>query len=265
MIRLFLGVLLLIGATAFAPSATAQPAAMEDVVRITVLPGWRREDGVHVAALKVDLSPGWKTYWRSAGAAGIAPQFDWRATRGARSVTPSWPTPRAFGPLGARSIGYQRDFILPLLVAAEGAGPVHLRGELDFGVCAEICIPARVQLAAVLPARGGYAPEIAAALADRPRRIDASARCGIRPTHDGLVVTADLRLKPRGGPEIVVFEVPDPSVWVGDATVRRAGEHLQAKAEIVAAQGRPLTLDRSRLRITVIGDRGAVEVMGCAN
>lgn len=246
------------------PGASAQPADMGEVVDISVIPGWRRGDGVHVAGLRFNMRPGWKTYWRSAGATGIAPRFDWRATRGVRSVTPSWPTPRAFGPAGARSIGYARDFVLPLLVVPDGDGAVRLRGTLDFGVCADICIPARMDIAADLPAGGYPVPEIAAALRDRPRRMDASARCRIAPTADGLAVSAEMRLPPLGGSEAVVFELPDPSVWVGEAAVRRAGGSLHAKAEMIAGGRGPLAFDRSALRMTVIGESDAVEVLGCA-
>ena len=243
--------------------ATAQMTDLSEAISVQVLQGWRRADGVHVAGLAVDLSPGWKTYWRSAGSAGIPPQMDWRGSKGARSVTPSWPTPIVFGDPGALSIGYDADFVLPLLIATDGGAPVRLRGELAIGVCRDICVPARLSVAADLAPGAAPDPVIEAALRDRPRRVAASARCDLRPTPDGLALTGTLDLPPQGGPETVVFEIPDPDLWMTDAVTRREGGRITAEAEVLAMQGSISGLDRSRIRITVIGRSGAVEIAGC--
>ncbi|MEO0999402.1 MAG: hypothetical protein AAFW69_02170, partial [Pseudomonadota bacterium] len=52
-----------------APMAEAQvrPSAAE------LLPGWVEEDGSLIAALSIDLAPGWKTYWRAPGEGGLPP------------------------------------------------------------------------------------------------------------------------------------------------------------------------------------------------
>ncbi len=244
--------------------ALSQVTDVSQAMRVEPVVGWRQADGTHVAALRFRLAPGWKTYWRSAGAAGISPQMDWRGSRGARSVTPAWPTPIVFGPVGRRSIGYDRDFVLPLLVAVEGNGTVRLRGRLDLGVCADVCLPARIDVAVDLLPGGRPDPAIESALADRPARVRAPARCRIGPTAQGLSLGADIDVASQGEGEVVVFEVPDPSVWVSDAAGERDGGVLRATAELLAEGGRPQTVDRSRIRITVIGSRGAVEIEGCA-
>ena len=53
------------------------PGAVADV---SILPGWRTAAGTHMTALRVKLAPGWKTYWRAPGDAGIPPRFDWTGT-----------------------------------------------------------------------------------------------------------------------------------------------------------------------------------------
>ncbi|CUH40344.1 putative protein predicted to be involved in C-type cytochrome biogenesis [Jannaschia seosinensis] len=241
--------------------AVCERQDMRDAIRVEVLPGWRREDGIHVAGLRVRLAPGWRTYWRSAGAAGISPQMDWRGSRGVRSVTPAWPTPTLFRTAGALSIGYREDFILPLLVAT-GNGKARLEGRLDIGVCADICLPARLHVAADLPVRGTQDARLAAALTDRPRVIAAAAHCSLAPTEDGLALTARMDVPRQGGAEAVVFELPDPKIWVTDAATARDGTTLVARSELIGEA--PLSVDRSRIRITVIGTDGAVELRGCA-
>jgi hypothetical protein len=40
------------------------------------------ENGLHMAALQLDMAPGWKTYWRQPGDSGIPPRFDFSQTEG---------------------------------------------------------------------------------------------------------------------------------------------------------------------------------------
>ncbi len=235
---------------------------MAEAVTIELMPGWRQEDGSHIAGLRVSLEPGWKTYWRSAGSAGISPRMDWRGSRNVRSVTPLWPTPSVFGPPGALSIGYETDFVLPLLIQTDSRGPVQLSGQLDIGVCAEICVPASLRLAGELPAVGAPSVDLRDALSDRPQNVTANVTCRLGATEDGLRLTAETRLPSQGGQEAVVFEIPDPSIWIADAVVTREGDRLSAASDLLAGGG-PMSVDRGEVRITVIGQDGAVELQGC--
>ncbi|WP_179378678.1 protein-disulfide reductase DsbD domain-containing protein [Jannaschia marina] len=242
--------------------ARAQVSDVSQVISVEVMPGWRRTDGSHVAGLRIRLKPGWKTYWRTAGSAGISPQMDWRGSRNVRSVTPAWPTPTVFRQGNALSIGYDSDFVLPLVVQP-GAGAADLRGRLDIGVCADICLPARVQVSAVLPPAGATDTAISAALSDRPRQVAARARCFLRPIDHGFAITGQIEVPAQGRNETVVFEMANPNVWVTDSAVTRRGGRIDATAQLLASGNRAFTVDRSRIRMTVIGSRGAVEVRGC--
>ncbi len=67
---------------------------MPDAVRsVDLLAGWREPDGSRIAAIAIDLAPGWYTYWRIPGEAGIAPRFDWSRSRNLASVAAEWPRP----------------------------------------------------------------------------------------------------------------------------------------------------------------------------
>ncbi|MCX8508161.1 MAG: protein-disulfide reductase DsbD family protein, partial [Rhodobacteraceae bacterium] len=59
-----------------APLAQAQPVP-DNLLKAEILPGWRTESGSQMAALRLTMAPGWKTYWRAPGDAGIPPRFDW--------------------------------------------------------------------------------------------------------------------------------------------------------------------------------------------
>ncbi|WP_392565403.1 protein-disulfide reductase DsbD family protein [Utexia brackfieldae] len=86
--------------------------------------------------LDIQLSDGWKTYWRSPGAGGEAPSISWQ--------TPDlktdwyWPTPERFDVLGLQAIGYQEHITLPLILT--GSQPDSLQGTLTLPVCSNVCV-----------------------------------------------------------------------------------------------------------------------------
>ncbi|MEM8824982.1 MAG: protein-disulfide reductase DsbD domain-containing protein [Pseudomonadota bacterium] len=261
--KIFSPFLIALALAASAAQAQQPWMKLDEVIEIDVLPGWRQDNGDHVAGLQIRLAPGWVTYWRSAGAAGISPQMDWRGSENAVSVSPVWPKPKVFNSFMGQSIGYDSDFVLPLLIRPEANGAIRLQGALDIGVCRDICLPAKVDVTAELPATGAPDASIQAALADQPAQINAPAVCRLRPTEDGMALAGEIALPPLGYEEAVVFEVPDPSIWVTDAEVARQGDRLVATTELMVGGNRPIAVDRSRVRITIIGDRDAVEIIGC--
>lgn len=249
----------------------ASPAlgfSQEDVVQASLLPGWRMENGHHMAALSLVLAPGWKTYWRSPGDAGIPPSFDWGGSENVKSVRIHWPSPEVFHTAGMRSVGYRQTLILPLEVLPVDAGaPLHLAARIDLGVCKDICMPATVDIGGGLPVPGAGDAQISAALKARPDTAqEAGLRavtCDLAPIDDGLRLTATLDMPARGGDEAVVVETADPRIWVAEPQSRREGGRLVAVTELVGPSGAPFGLDRSGLTITVLAAGRAVEVRGC--
>jgi DsbC/DsbD-like thiol-disulfide interchange protein len=240
------------------------PAAM---VRLDVLPGWREADGRHMAGLRLTLAPGWKTYWRAPGSAGLPPRFDFRGSVGIEGADLRWPVPDLFEAGGFRSIGYHDAVTIPVeLQLLPGAGPVRLAGEAEIGVCEAVCVPVRLAFAADLPPEGARDPAIAAALAARPLtagEAGARATCTLAPSGDGLALTVRVAVPDQGGEEAVVVETADPALWVSETESAREGGTLTAVAEALARDGGPASVDRSALRITVLGEHGAVDIRGC--
>ncbi|GHE03140.1 hypothetical protein GCM10008024_25330 [Allgaiera indica] len=236
-------------------------------VSARVLPGWRMADGHRMAALELSLAPGWHTYWRAPGEAGIPPSLDWSASTNLKAVTIHWPVPQVFDIGGVRSIGYVGRVVLPLELTPKTAGaPIALRAGVDLGVCDEICLPVALSVSADLGGPGGKDAAIAQALARRPETAAEAgltrATCSVEPIADGLRVTARLMLPPLPGREVTVMELPDPTTWVSGAKTTRRGNMLTAVAEVVPVRA-PFTLDRKTLTITVLGRGRAVELHGC--
>jgi len=226
------------------------------------------ENGAHMAAVELQLAPGWKTYWRSPGDAGIPPTFDWSGSENVKSVRIHWPAPQVFELNGMQTIGYHERLVLPVeITPKDPSRAVSLSVSVELGVCDEICLPASLSLASDLTSPGSPDPAIQNALAQRA----ATAReagvtevaCQVDPIADGLRLTAKVRMPDPGRPEVVAFETADREVWVAESITERRGGELISITELVPPDGAPFALDRSGVTMTILAANGAVEVRGC--
>lgn len=246
----------------------AMATTQDDVLAAGLVPGWTTDGGTRMAGLALNLAPGWKTYWRSPGDAGIPPSFDWSMSENVKSVHVHWPVPTVFETAGMTTIGYHDQVLLPLEVTPIDPGlPVKLAVSVDLGVCDEICMPAHVELSAELSVDGTPEKHIKAALADRASTaVEAGLSglgCTVEPIADGLRLTARMRLRDPGAEEVVAFETADPEVWVASATTERQAGELVSMTELVPPKGAPFALDRSSVTLTIFAAGKAVEVRGC--
>ena len=260
----------LLTALGLSTTAAAQDP-LAGVLSHRVLPGWTEADGTRMAGLELTLKPGWKTYWRAPGDAGIPPRFDWSQARNLQDATVHWPAPRIFWQSGMRSIGYENRVVLPLSLTPRRQGrDIRLRGRVDLGVCSDICVPASVEIDAMLPDTAQErSPGIVSALAALPYTEQegnvTGASCRVTPTQDGLAVEALVTMPAAGRTEDAVIEPATPGIWVSEAKTARSGDVLRISAEMVATGSAPLVVNRSDIRITVIGSRNAVDIRGCAD
>ncbi|KAJ56126.1 hypothetical protein ACMU_10245 [Actibacterium mucosum KCTC 23349] len=262
-----------LAATALAAAALVMPAqaqnghGFDNVVSAQLLPGWVQPDGSVMAGLRLTLEPGWKTYWRAPGDAGIPPQFDFSGSDNLRAMRVFWPRPEVQDQNGMRTLGYSDVVVLPITFVPRNSGqPLRLRGALELGVCQDVCVPVSLQVAGQLPGQGGES-SIRAALSARPETARSAGVgrvvCEARPISDGMHLTARIPIGQLGQGEIAVFELNDPSVWISEARVTREGNVLVAEAEMVPPTAAPFAIDRSQVRITVLTDNRAVDIKGC--
>lgn len=251
------------------PATAQQAPVIEDLVQIELIEGWRRADGTHVAGLHLSLAPGWQTYWRAPGDSGIPPRFTWTGSQNVAAQNTVWPVPEVHVKNGLRTIGYTGDVVLPMLFSAKDASqPITLSGTVEIGVCEKVCIPVSLELDGVLPAEGDAKDAtLSAALKDVPQTAKKAGvrkvSCKVAPTRDGLMITASVDMASAGGREVLVFEHPDKSLWISEAETERNGQVLTARSEFVSVNGGPFPLDRSDIRITVLGTKKAVDIHGC--
>ncbi|WP_090201639.1 protein-disulfide reductase DsbD domain-containing protein [Yoonia tamlensis] len=248
-------------------SAVASP--FDDLAQVEVLPGWRAANGDHIAGLRITLAPGWKTYWRAPGDAGIPPVFSFNGSQNISAIAPHWPTPDVFDSAGMQTIGYHDSVVFPLTVHSnDPSTPMQISGRIDIGVCEEICIPVSLDFDALLPASGTRDSAITAALVDRPMtQAEAGIGhvvCSVDLIEGGLGVTAIFDLAPLGGTEVVVVESGDANIWVSQSRIERRGTQIRASVDMVHHTDDSFGLDRSDITITVLNGQRAVEIHGCA-
>lgn len=246
---------------------SVNPAAPAEV---RLIEGWQAADGSHVAAVEIRLAPGWHTYWRMPGEAGMPPVLDWSRSRNLASVRHEWPRPIVFESYGTQTIGYAGELILPVVLTPERPGePVEAALDLIFGVCDEICVPAEARLEAQLaPGRAPRGQErIEAARADRPYTPAEAGvtgvACGLDAGASGPEIVASVTFASDPAPgQVVVLETGDGGLRIGPAESRTRGRTVSARAPVRGGAGGPI-VDRSALRLTVIGPNRAVDIRGC--
>ncbi len=249
-------------------SAGNNVVVLDDIAKVDVLAGWKTQRGTHMAAIRVRLAPGWKTYWRAPGEAGIPPRFDWGGSHNLGAVQLHWPTPQVFDQNGMTSVGYAGELVLPveLTPRSTGGGAMRLQAEVDLGVCEEVCIPVHVSIQSDLSGDGGN-HMIRASLADQPQAARAAGVgrvvCEVEPIDDGLRLSVRIDHTAKTPSDFAVVELPDPSIWVSEAALHRDGNTLVAVADLVPPTGKPFPLERAGVRVTLLGGSVAADIRGC--
>jgi DsbC/DsbD-like thiol-disulfide interchange protein len=103
--------------------------------------------GILRGALEIDLLPGWKTYWRDPGEAGVPPVIDVSGSPNLGSAELSFPAPERFDDGYSKWVGYKHPVALPVnfaLKASAASGPIQ--ANVFLGICETICIPVQGRL-----------------------------------------------------------------------------------------------------------------------
>jgi thiol:disulfide interchange protein DsbD len=99
------------------------------------------------------MEPGWHTYWKNPGAAGMATQIKWQLPPGVTAGEIQWPLPKKLPPAEVTTYGYDDEvmLIVPLTLATNlNPGPIDLKANVSWLECKEVCIPANQDVEAKL-------------------------------------------------------------------------------------------------------------------
>ena len=124
--------------------------------------------------LYLRLAPGWHTYWRNPGDAGVAPSLAWTLPAGTTAGPIAWPTPRRIAEGPVMTYAYAGDVLLPVTITPPAAaGVLAIQATARWLVCKQICVPEqatfRLDLPPGKPAPSAQAPLFAVHDRDVPR------------------------------------------------------------------------------------------------
>ncbi len=240
----------------------------ESFVSVRLLPGVREDDGSRLMGLRLSLKPGWKTYWRLPGRAGIPPQFDWSASQNIGSVQVMWPRPEVFESFGLQTIGYSERVVFPVRVTpADPAAPIEIGLTADLGVCNELCVLEQVTLSETIESD---TPEIGQREVRRAyRKVPLSGKdaglmemaCRIFPFEDGHRFEASMSFAAPFASPVVIAEGGD-SMWVKTTESRVDGAEVAVEGQIELLEG-STWIDRDALRFTVLDGPNTADIRGC--
>jgi thiol:disulfide interchange protein DsbD len=121
-----------------------------------------------MAAVRLEMSAGWHTYWKNSGASGIPTSIDWDLPKGITAGEINWPVPEKFIPEKTDSNGDiipgSQDFeqvtyvhhdeavlLIPLTIAPDAAvGNVEVKASVKWLECQVNCVPGKQDVSATL-------------------------------------------------------------------------------------------------------------------
>jgi thiol:disulfide interchange protein DsbD len=113
-------------------------------VRLILSASTARPGDTVLAGVDLKMEPGWHTYWKNPGAAGMAIKIEWQLPPDVTAGEIQWPLPEKLPPAEVTTYGYNDEVVLlvPLKLAADlKPGQLDLKAKVSWLECKEACIP----------------------------------------------------------------------------------------------------------------------------
>lgn len=241
---------------------SAQPASEPSVtVRLVAQNKGLTPQAENLLAVVLEHAPGWHTYWRMPGDAGLTTQFSFTAPKDIRLSDPRFPLPERHNDKGIVSFSYGGTAVFPFEAEVprfpEGRS-AHISIHVSYLACKDVCIPGEGTASITLPYEVAPRPSDSAdlvsnAIVDVPEVTDLSS---IRAVYeeDRLKVTI---------PASEVHVEKDLSFYPLDERVLKLSEEPRHQTEEDGSTSLLLTLDsdflqnpRNTLSGVFVGDGG---------
>jgi thiol:disulfide interchange protein DsbD len=105
------------------------------------------------AGVDMKMEPGWHTYWKNPGDAGMATKIEWQLPPGLSAGEIQWPLPEKLPPAEVTTYGYEDEVVLIVPLTLETnlpASPLNLAAKVSWLECKESCIPASTDVQTTL-------------------------------------------------------------------------------------------------------------------
>ncbi|HEY6633177.1 MAG TPA: protein-disulfide reductase DsbD domain-containing protein [Rhizobiaceae bacterium] len=208
--------------------------------------------------LDIELKPGWKTYWRDPGDAGVPPTVDVSANHHIAGVALAFPAPQRHDEGDFKWAGYDYPLGLPVTFSLKDpAGPATIDADVFIGVCETICVPVQAKLAldtASDPDNPDDAAAVSAAFAAIPPA--ATREFGVTLAKQAGDAHVVLEAAFPGDPETAELFIAGEDGYVFSTPVR---EERDGKTFFSVEMTRPDEAPKGAgLHYTLVTDKGAV-------
>lgn len=193
--------------------------------------------------LRLRMAPGWHTYWKFSGDAGLPTEIKWSLPAGWRAGEIQWPIPlKTNDPGDIQTYGYQDEVLLTQQITPPAKidnSSVKLSADASWLVCEKICIPGSAKLDADLPIASASNPANQELFA-RWRRLLPQNQPKAARAHWSRV-GSDLRLSLTTAalanyPTVAFFPLPPDNTVVGHPNIEsRSGNEINFRIPIEAA------------------------------
>src|SRR5947209_10539203 len=181
------------------------------------------------AGLLLRMAPGWHTYWKFSGDAGLATEIKWKLPAGWKIGEIQWPIPlKIIDPGDIETYGYQDEILLMQEITPPlklDVSSVQLAAEANWLVCEKICIPGSAILRLDLPVASSSEPANADVFARYRRLVPQNWPGPNVATASWSRVGSELRLKISSemlakSPPLDFFPLPEQDTIVGHPAVQ---------------------------------------------
>ncbi|MGZ0801096.1 protein-disulfide reductase DsbD family protein [Kluyvera ascorbata] len=200
--------------------------------------------------LTVELQSGWKTYWRSPGEGGVAPEIHWKNGEKAQWY---WPTPSRFEISGLTTQGYHNRVVIPMVITGN-PGDV-LDGTLTLSTCSNVCLLTDYPLHLDFnqPVDGQFQDAFEQAMRTIPAENGLSDNLAAHLAGDRLVITGTTTGAWRTPG--IYFDPLDGGIIPGDPNIKTDGATLTISAPVTDEWGdKPKTLAGKTLSFVLTSD-----------
>lgn len=179
--------------------------------------------------LLLRMAPGWHTYWKFSGDAGLPTELKWKLPAGWKISDIQWPIPlKTIDPGDIETYGYENEVLLMQEITPPSKlddSQVKLSAEADWLVCEKICIPGNATLQLDLPVASTSQQANTDVFARYRRLLPQNLPGSDVARAEWSRVGSDLRLKITSEnlakyPALDFFPLPDQEVIVGHPAVQ---------------------------------------------
>ncbi len=216
---------------AIAPHALAQTYQGKQLVRAELLADTKAivPGKPFTVGLLLRMAPGWHTYWKFSGDAGLPTEIKWKLPPGWKIGEIQWPIPlKTIDPGDIETYGYQDEILLMQEITPPlklDVSSVQLAAEANWLVCEKICIPGSATLRLDLPVASSSEPANADVFARYRRLVPQNWPGPNVATASWSRVGSELRLKISSemlakSPPLDFFPLPEQDTIVGHPAVQ---------------------------------------------